>query len=269
MAANRPTAASIRASFFVTTAALAVCLPAIAFGPGATAEDRSARPAAPLARIAQAETPTEDAAPVERVTGDDLPAAVDRLRTDPAPPGEAEPVPTVDVTEGTGATPPALLHVPIVTVYPGDVRPRPTITSPVADDPEAVYRGMNYFNQFNCIGCHAPNGSGGMGPSLSNSSFLYGGEPENIYLTILQGRPAGMPVFGGLLPDQVIWDLVAYVRSISREPSGPWGRTTKPDGFTIEQVPAQYISTVDPWSRTQPFSYGQPPFEKIDEDPYQ
>ena len=90
---------------------------------------------------------------------------------------------------------------------------------------------------------------------------IYGREPENIYLTILQGRPKGMPAWGGMLPDQVIWDLVAYIRSISKEPSGPWGKTTSADGFTIEQVPAEFQSTVEPWKFTTPFSYGQAPFE--------
>jgi cytochrome c oxidase cbb3-type subunit 3 len=73
-----------------------------------------------------------------------------------------------------------------------------------------------------------------------------------------------MPAFGGMLPDQVIWDLVAYVRAISRDETGEWGKTTKLDGYTIEQVPAQYLDTIDPWSRTIPFSYGQPPFVKVE-----
>lgn len=167
---------------------------------------------------------------------------------------------------GGGAMPSELLHVPVTTLYPGDVKVDPPVENP-SSDPAAVERGMQYFNQMNCIGCHAPNGGGGMGPSLSNAMFVYGGKPENIYLSILQGRPNGMPVFGGLLPDQVIWDLVAYIQSISKEPSGPWGKTTSVDGFTIEQVPAEYLQTTNPWKYTQPFSYGQPPYEKVEGSP--
>jgi len=163
---------------------------------------------------------------------------------------------------GGGGTASELLHVPVVKLYPGGVRPELSIKNPVADDPEAVQRGMDYFIQMNCVGCHAPNGAGGMGPALSNAKFIYGGEPENIYLTILQGRPRGMPAWGGMLPDQVIWDLVAYIGSISKEPAGPWGKTTSADGFTIEQVPVEFQKTTEPWRYTTPFSYGQAPFEQ-------
>lgn len=189
-------------------------------------------------RLAQAE-PEEDAEGLDREPGVD-----------------------VDLFAGGGGTPSELVHVPVVKLYPGAVAVRPTVQNPVAGDTEAIQRGMDYYNQFNCIGCHAPNGAGGMGPSLSNAKFIYGGEPENIYLSILQGRPAGMPAWGGMLPDHVIWDLVAYVQNISREPAAPWGKTTSVDGFTIEQVPAEFITTIDPWQYTTPFSYGQAPFEK-------
>jgi cytochrome c oxidase cbb3-type subunit 3 len=168
----------------------------------------------------------------------------------------------VGIFAGGGGSASALLHVPVVTLYPGDVPVRPTVKSPVADDPAAAQRGMEYFIQMNCVGCHAPNGAGGMGPALSNAKFVYGSEPENIYLSILQGRPNGMPAWGGMLPDQVIWDLVAYIQSISKEPAGSWGKTTSTDDFTIEQVPSEFITTTTPWDYTTPFSYGQAPFEK-------
>jgi cytochrome c oxidase cbb3-type subunit 3 len=168
----------------------------------------------------------------------------------------------VDIFTGGGGSVSALVHVPVVTLYPGAVPVRPTVKSPVADDPAAAQRGMEYFIQMNCVGCHAPNGAGGMGPALSNAKFVYGGEPENIYLSILQGRPNGMPAWGGMLPDQMIWDLVAYIQSISKEPRGAWGKTTSADGFTVEQVPSEFITTTTPWDYTTPFSYGQAPFEK-------
>lgn len=169
----------------------------------------------------------------------------------------------VELFGGGGGTASELVHVPVVTgLYPGLVAVRPTIENPVADDPGAAQRGMKYYNQFNCIGCHAPNGAGGMGPSLSDHAFIYGREPENIYLSILQGRPAGMPAWGGALPDHVIWDLVTYIRSISKDETGPWGARISADGWKVEQVPAEYMSTVNPWKYTTPFSYGQPPFHR-------
>jgi cytochrome c oxidase cbb3-type subunit 3 len=152
-----------------------------------------------------------------------------------------------------------LLNVPVTKILPGDVDLAPNIKNPVADDSAAAARGMKYFANFNCVGCHADNGGGGMGPALSNRAFIYGGKPENIYLTIAQGRPNGMPAWGSLLPSSVIWDLVAYVKSISSEPEESWGKTTSLEALKTEQVPAEFQSTPDPWKYTQPFTDGQKP----------
>jgi cytochrome c oxidase cbb3-type subunit 3 len=127
-------------------------------------------------------------------------------------------------------------------------------------DAGAVERGMKNFASFNCVGCHADNGAGGMGPALSNKQFVYGGAPANIYLSIGQGRPNGMPAWGTLLPDSVVWDLVAYIESISAEPdSGTWGRTISSDQPREQQVPAERLQTATPWAHTQPFTSGQRP----------
>ena len=54
-----------------------------------------------------------------------------------------------------------------------------------------------------------------MGPPLMDSRWVYGSEPENIFATIMQGRPNGMPAFRGRIPQQQVWQIVAYVRSIA------------------------------------------------------
>lgn len=172
-----------------------------------------------------------------------------------------------DIAAGGGSGPGELIQVPVTQLFPGGVSTRPTVRDPVADDPDAPQRGMEYFTQMNCVGCHAPNGAGGMGPALSNKKFIYGSEPENIYLSIAQGRPNGMPAWGGMLPEEVIWDLVAYVRSISEDPAATWGMTTSPTGFTIEQAPSEFVSTTTPWRYTTPFSYGQKPTAKPKGEP--
>jgi cytochrome c oxidase cbb3-type subunit III len=156
-----------------------------------------------------------------------------------------------------------LLDVPESHIVPGNIKVKPNIKNPVAGDSDAVNRGMKYFANFNCSGCHAANGAGGMGPALSNHSFKFGSDPANIYLTIAHGRPTGMPAWGTLLPSNVIWDLVAYIESISNAPTPQWGTTTSLDAFTIEQVPAEFQSTPTPWQFTEPFSYGQKPTGKV------
>ena len=74
-------------------------------------------------------------------------------------------------------------------------------------------QGKQLFSQFNCTGCHG-QGGGNSGPALMDDQWIYGAEPENIYATIVQGRPNGMPSFQRLQSQQV-WQLVAYVRSLS------------------------------------------------------
>jgi cytochrome c oxidase cbb3-type subunit III len=150
-------------------------------------------------------------------------------------------------------------EVPVTHVLPGGGIVPPDIKNPMAGDSGSAERGMQYFANFNCIGCHAPNGGGGMGPSLSNSQWIYGSTPANIYLTIVQGRPNGMPAFGSMLPDQIIWDLVSYVQGISEKPGKTYGTTTSANAPKIEQVPAEALETTKPWDHTEPFSKGQPP----------
>jgi len=153
------------------------------------------------------------------------------------------------------------LQVPVSHLAPGAAPLRPTIKNPAQSDPRARDRGMKYFINFNCNGCHADNGGGGMGPALSNNLFSYGSEPENIFLSIYQGRPNGMPAWGAVLPEAVIWDLVTYIGKISNEPNREWGRTfsRSPLSPEVEQLPSEQVTTSDPWSGTKQFSSGQKP----------
>jgi cytochrome c oxidase cbb3-type subunit 3 len=45
--------------------------------------------------------------------------------------------------------------------------------------------------------------------------WLYGDRNEQIFASIAGGRPNGMPSWGARLPEAQIWQLVAYVRSLS------------------------------------------------------
>ena len=74
--------------------------------------------------------------------------------------------------------------------------------------------GKRLFSAYNCNGCHSLGG-GGMGPALMDEKWIYGGAPEQIFETIIGGRPNGMPSFRDRVPDSQIWQLAAYVRSMS------------------------------------------------------
>jgi cytochrome c oxidase cbb3-type subunit 3 len=79
---------------------------------------------------------------------------------------------------------------------------------------DAVNNGKHLFQLYNCSGCHS-NGGGGMGPSLMDDEWIYGSRLEQIHQTLVEGRPNGMPAWGGKVPDEQLWQLAAYVRSLS------------------------------------------------------
>lgn len=82
------------------------------------------------------------------------------------------------------------------------------------DNADAVTTGKRLFNQYNCSGCHS-NGGGGMGPDLMDNEWIYGDRLEQIHQTLVEGRPNGMPAWGGKIPDPQLWQIAAYVRSLS------------------------------------------------------
>ncbi len=125
-----------------------------------------------------------------------------------APPGQKHEAGSATLTD-------QLLKVPDshIEITPQD----PNIKNPYAGDPHAVATGRKLFHSLNCVGCHAPEGGGGMGPPLSDNHWRFGGKPENIYMSIAQGRSKGMPAWGGALPPQAIWELVTYVKTLSKK----------------------------------------------------
>jgi cytochrome c oxidase cbb3-type subunit 3 len=109
--------------------------------------------------------------------------------------------------------------------------------SPYDQNAFAISEGQRLYEWFNCSGCHA-HGGGAMGPALMDDQWIYGGAPDQIYSTIVQGRPNGMPSFGARIPRQQVWQLVAYVRSLSgqlRKDVEP-GR---PDAMQMRPAPSQ------------------------------
>jgi len=96
----------------------------------------------------------------------------------------------------------------------GPVQPQAVVTNPYNGSAYDISEGQRLFNWYNCSGCHA-NGGGGIGPPLIKKEWIYGGEPANIFDTIVKGRPNGMPSWGGRIPEYQIWQIVAYVRSMN------------------------------------------------------
>lgn len=107
--------------------------------------------------------------------------------------------------------------VPATELAPGAATVEITTENPFSGVPEAITAGERHFLAFNCAGCHAPKGGGGMGPPLSDDQWIYGDKPAQIYNSIVQGRPNGMPSFGAMLPEKVVWQLVAYIETLNNQ----------------------------------------------------
>lgn len=66
----------------------------------------------------------------------------------------------------------------------------------LAKDVEAMKIGQRLFAN-NCAVCHGSTGRGSLGfPNLTDDDWLYGGDPETIKTTLINGRNGQMPVKG-------------------------------------------------------------------------
>ena len=99
-------------------------------------------------------------------------------------------------------------------IQPGAIATNTQLAQKYDENAYALSEGQRLFRWYNCNGCHA-NGGGDKGPALMDKIWIYGSEPAQIYSTIVEGRPNGMPSFGGHIPENEVWELVAYVRSLS------------------------------------------------------
>jgi cytochrome c oxidase cbb3-type subunit 3 len=100
-----------------------------------------------------------------------------------------------------------------------DIQKDPALMRIVRQTGQTLYRE-------NCAACHGSSGQGAKGyPSLTNSSWLWGGDPATVAETIRVGinsshkdsRLSQMTAFGrdGVLKEREVDDVVDYVRSLS------------------------------------------------------
>lgn len=114
----------------------------------------------------------------------------------------------------------------------GLVAPRDTLalSNPFEGDAGAIATGAKLYVSYNCIDCHGGDGSGAMAPAFVDGRWHFGGSPAEVFESIYQGRPDGMPAWGGLLDRASIWRLVSYVRSLER------GKDVATENFTGRTV---------------------------------
>ena len=89
----------------------------------------------------------------------------------------------------------------------------------IAVDPQAVAIGERLFMN-NCAQCHGSDAHGSKGfPNLTDNDWLYGGTPEKIHETLVNGRMGNMPPMAAAVgtPEEVR-NLANYVMSLSGSP---------------------------------------------------
>jgi cytochrome c oxidase cbb3-type subunit 3 len=99
-------------------------------------------------------------------------------------------------------------------LQPGGHIPQQEVPNPYAANAYAISEGQRLFEWYNCSGCHF-HGGGGIGPPFIEHNFVYGSFPANIFDSIVKGRPNGMPSWGRRIPEDQVWKLVVYVRSLN------------------------------------------------------
>jgi cytochrome c oxidase cbb3-type subunit III len=92
----------------------------------------------------------------------------------------------------------------------------------VAADPQARAMGERLFLTY-CSQCHGSDARGNKGyPNLTDGDWLYGGEPDVIKTTILNGRNGVMPPMAAALGSDADVDAMAhYVLSLSGSTADP------------------------------------------------
>ncbi|MCK9488015.1 MAG: cytochrome-c oxidase, cbb3-type subunit III [Xanthomonadales bacterium] len=86
----------------------------------------------------------------------------------------------------------------------------------IARDDDGLALGRSVFAN-NCATCHGSDARGAIGfPNLTSSRWQWGGDPETILTTILDGRHGIMPPFAAAIGDELaMTETAVYVQSLS------------------------------------------------------
>jgi len=84
----------------------------------------------------------------------------------------------------------------------------------VSENPEANTIGKRLYATY-CTQCHGSDARGARGyPDLTDDDWLWGGKPEDIKKTIMQGRAGSMPAWQEVIGTEGVFNVSEYVRSL-------------------------------------------------------
>ena len=85
----------------------------------------------------------------------------------------------------------------------------------IATDPAVLKMGQRMFGN-NCAQCHGADAQGSYGfPNLTDNDWIYGGTPDAIKATLVNGRQAAMPAWQQILGDSGIAESTEYLLQIN------------------------------------------------------
>lgn len=108
-----------------------------------------------------------------------------------------------------------------------------SLKNPHADDAKAAKEGQELFMAAGCSGCHGGTGGGGMGPPLTNTTWVYGKEDDTLFRLVALGsdelqkqgytRKGSENVVGPMPPQGTIvkstddlWKIITWINSLNQ-----------------------------------------------------
>src|SRR4029453_1846874 len=106
-----------------------------------------------------------------------------------------------------------------------------SLKNPVASTPESIAAGKRAYDA-NCAACHGPLAQGAVKagmtisiieeqrgkqpPDLTDDQWDHGSTDSEIFIAIKRGLPPTMMAgFDGRIPDQDIWSIIHYLRTLA------------------------------------------------------
>ena len=115
---------------------------------------------------------------------------------------------------GVGAVMRGLVMVAVVGILMGAVAGSEE-NVPNLKEPQVIAVGHALFLAKQCAHCHGADGTGGI--NLTRRAL----DPKGVFQAIADGREKSglrMPAWRGVMTDEEIWQVTAYVMSISQQP---------------------------------------------------
>lgn len=94
------------------------------------------------------------------------------------------------------------------------------LENPYAGRNDISEQGRSLLNQY-CSHCHGPNAEQGERPrDLRRLKIRYGDNAVTVFWTTVNaGRmDKGMPVWGGVLPEDTLWRIYTFLESVQTQP---------------------------------------------------